>query len=75
LRVQVEGFWVVMPCSVVVGYQHFGGPYCFHLQGEAARISDTLFSFRNTTRRHNPETLDLNLHRRGNSNFALIWGV
>jgi hypothetical protein len=27
-------FWVVMPCNVAVGYQRFGGPYCFHLQGE-----------------------------------------
>jgi len=31
---QVEVFWVVMPCSAVVGYQHFWGPCFFHLQGE-----------------------------------------
>jgi len=24
---QVEVFWVVALCSVVVGYRHFGGPY------------------------------------------------
>jgi len=24
LKIQVVVFWVVMPCSVVVGYQHFG---------------------------------------------------
>jgi hypothetical protein len=24
----------VTPCSVVVGYQRFGGPRCFHLQVE-----------------------------------------
>jgi len=23
---QVKVFWIVMPCSVVVGYQRFGGP-------------------------------------------------
>jgi len=27
-------FWVVMPHSDVVGYQHFRGPCCLHLQGE-----------------------------------------
>jgi len=31
---QVRFVWVVMPCSVAVGYQHFGGPCCLHLQGE-----------------------------------------
>jgi len=32
-NLQVEVFWVVTPCSVVVGYQHFRGPYCLHLLG------------------------------------------
>jgi hypothetical protein len=32
LYVQVEVFWVVTPCSVAVGYQHFRGPCCLHLQ-------------------------------------------
>jgi len=27
-------FWVMTQCSVVVGYQRFGGPCCLHLQGE-----------------------------------------
>jgi hypothetical protein len=31
---------------------------------EAARISETSVSYRNTTRRHNLEDLDCNLHRR-----------
>jgi hypothetical protein len=30
---QVEVFWVVTPCSVVVGYQLFSSPRCLHLQG------------------------------------------
>jgi len=30
----VGGFWVMMPCSVVVGYQHFRGSCCLHLQRE-----------------------------------------
>jgi len=36
-------------CSVAVGNQRFGEPYCLHIQGES-----------NTIRRHNPEALDLN---------------
>jgi len=34
LMFQVEVFWVVTPCIVVVGYQSFGGPCCLHLQGD-----------------------------------------
>jgi len=57
---QVEVFWIVTPCSVAVRYQRLGGPCCFHLQGkvkmEAARSPESLASYRNTTRRQNPET-------------------
>jgi hypothetical protein len=31
VKIQVEVFWVVTPCSVVVGYRRFGGPCCIHL--------------------------------------------
>jgi hypothetical protein len=34
VKTQVEVFWVVMQCSVVVGYQCLGGACCLHLQGE-----------------------------------------
>jgi hypothetical protein len=34
MKIQIEVFWVVMPCSVVVGYKYFKGPCWFHLQGE-----------------------------------------
>jgi hypothetical protein len=34
MKFQAEVFWVVTPKSVVVGYQHFGGPCCLHLQCE-----------------------------------------
>jgi hypothetical protein len=34
MMIQVEVFWVVTSCSVVIGYQCFGGPCCYHLQGE-----------------------------------------
>jgi len=34
VKIQVQVFWVVMPCSVAVRYRCFGGPCCFHLGGE-----------------------------------------
>jgi hypothetical protein len=42
VKIQVEVFWVVTPCSVVVGYQHFGGPCCLHLQEERWHPTTTL---------------------------------
>jgi len=43
VQIQVEFFWVVMTCSVVVGYQHFT------LQVQAAWSSEMLVSYYNTT--------------------------
>jgi hypothetical protein len=34
VKIHVEVFWVVTPCSVVVGYERFGRPCCLCLQGE-----------------------------------------
>jgi len=34
MMLQVIVFWVLMPCSIVVEYQLFGGLCCIHLQGE-----------------------------------------
>jgi hypothetical protein len=33
VKIQVNVFWVVTPCSVAVGY-HFRRPTCLNLQGE-----------------------------------------
>jgi hypothetical protein len=42
-------FWVVMPCSLVEVYQLFA------LMMDAARTSETLVNFYQTTQRYNPE--------------------
>jgi hypothetical protein len=39
MKIQIEVFWVVITCSVVVGYHRFGGSCWFHdftLKMEAA---------------------------------------
>jgi hypothetical protein len=35
---RVANSWVVTPYSDVVKYQCFGGPCCFHLQGEVNAV-------------------------------------
>jgi hypothetical protein len=37
VKIQVKVFWVVMPCSIVVGYQCFR-PCCLNLQGDVGGI-------------------------------------
>jgi hypothetical protein len=34
MMIQVKVLWVVSLCSVVVGNQHFKGPFCLELQDE-----------------------------------------
>jgi hypothetical protein len=53
-------FWVVAPCSLVEVYQRFGGPCCFHHQGDE------------TTGRYNPEDSHLRTHHRENLNSYII---
>jgi len=37
---EVDVFWIMTPCSDVVGYQRFGGPSCLHLYHIATRRYD-----------------------------------
>jgi hypothetical protein len=66
-RVQIQVLWIVTPCSIVVGYKHFGELRYLHLQCEVKMESawsfETLVYQDDATRCHNPEDLDFNLHR------------
>jgi hypothetical protein len=56
-------FWVVAPCILVEVYQRFRA---IALMMEAARSSETLLNFYQTTRRYNPEDSHLHINRREN---------
>jgi hypothetical protein len=63
-----------MPCRVAIGYQRFGGPP--PLKMEAARSSETLVSYSNSTRCHNKAELYLiNLCRRINRSIPVYIAV
>jgi hypothetical protein len=62
-------FWVVVPCSLVEIYQRFRGPCCLHHQGdqgtlmmEAAKTSEMLVNFYQTTWRYNPDDSHLQVN-------------
>jgi hypothetical protein len=59
-------FWVVAPCSLGEGYPPFRGhasTIIIALMMDAARTSETLVNFYQTTRRYNPKDSHLRTHR------------
>jgi hypothetical protein len=48
MKIPYVVFLFATPCSIVIGYERFGGPCCLHLQGEikreATRSSEILVS-------------------------------
>jgi len=56
----IKVFWVVMPHSIAVGYQRFGGQCCLHctLKMETARSFETPVSNYITAWHHNTKDLD-----------------
>jgi hypothetical protein len=58
-------FWVAAPCFLVEVFQSLRGACCglIALMMEAARTSETLVNFCQTTRRYNPEDSHLQIRR------------
>jgi hypothetical protein len=63
INILIEVFWVVMPCSVLVGYQRFGGTCFLCLQGESSMILCNVNTLQQRYKRRNPEDLDMIFHR------------
>jgi hypothetical protein len=59
-------FWVIAPCSLLVVYNvsEVFAASIIALMMKAARASQTLVNFYQTTRRYNPEDSHLRTHRR-----------
>jgi len=49
VKIQTAVFWVMMPCSVVVEYQYFRGPFCLHLSPYELNLN-IILKLRSTSR-------------------------
>jgi hypothetical protein len=70
MSVKMDVLCVVAPCSLVEVYKRYRGPCCLHhqisLMMEAARTSETLVNFYQTTWHYNPEDSHVHTRRREN---------
>jgi hypothetical protein len=56
VEIQIMVFCFLTPCCDVVGYHCFGGPCCLcHPEDGGSKGSETLVSYRKTTRGQSPE--------------------
>jgi hypothetical protein len=54
VKMWIVGFWFMMPCSLLSGYQGFGGTYCLHVQdGGNMFLQNVCNNFYKTTLHHN----------------------
>jgi hypothetical protein len=76
MNFEVEVFWVVTPRSVVAGYQCFRTPGCLNFHPKDRGIMylwNVGISYHNTTRRHNPEDIDMKHHR--HESLKISWAT
>jgi hypothetical protein len=72
----MTALWDIAPCSLVELYRRFVGVNCLHHQGalamEAARTSETLVYFKETTRRYISEGCHFYTHSRENLKHDIL---
>jgi hypothetical protein len=44
VKIYTMVFSIMTLCSLVCGYQHFTGTYCYHLQGRSDYLADYMLS-------------------------------